>query len=178
MRHSIQATRTARGTKRPAARGAKARGRSGGPVAPFFLGMLVGVVATLGIVYLRPERAAPVEVGAEPEAPEAFDFKFRQRLPDSSVPTDTEHYGDEPIAAQSHEYRLQAASFQDRAHADSLRAELLLDGHRATIEPSGGGEYHVVMVGPFESKVLANRAMTALRGRNLSPILLSRPIDE
>lgn len=185
MRHFMQATRGprqatrgARKAKRPAGRAAKARGSPGSAVLPFFMGAVAGAVVTLGIVYLYPERAAPVEVDTAPKEPEITDFEFRRRLPDSFVPTDTEHYGSGSAPSEPREYRIQVASFKDRARADSLRAELLLDGHPATVEPGRGGEYHAVMVGPFESRVSANRTMTALRGHNLSPIMLDHEVAQ
>ena len=70
---------------------------------------------------------------------------------------------------------IQAASFRDKLDADQLRAQLLLQDMPAvtSVTDASGSTWHRVVVGPFPRKVEANRAMTALREQNLSPMWLN-----
>lgn len=73
-------------------------------------------------------------------------------------------------------YLLQAASFRSRADAERLRAALLLmDMPAATHEISlTSGVWHRVTVGPFDSEVLAQRALTRLRENDIAAIWVRR----
>ncbi len=104
-------------------------------------------------------------------------FEFHSMLRDNKVKADPGAY--EPAAnpdAVAQEYLLQAASFRSQSEADTLRAELLLMSLPAVtdIVALSCGRWYRVTVGPFKTRTEAERAMTKLRGRNISPLWINR----
>ncbi len=76
------------------------------------------------------------------------------------------------------EFLLQVGSFQNLEDAQRLRASLLLlglDTNIADIRVDDGSLWHRVLVGPFEKKLLAQRATTKLRENGFDPLPLNRP---
>ncbi|XOV84080.1 MAG: SPOR domain-containing protein [bacterium] len=111
----------------------------------------------------------------EPTRPLQFDFP--DMLRETQVLADPEPYavpstssGDQPEV-----WRIQAASFREKADADALRARLLLDNLPASTEVSeaNGNTWHRVVLGPFARRVDANRAMTRLRQQGISGMWLN-----
>ena len=72
-------------------------------------------------------------------------------------------------------YRVQAASFLDEGDANEMRARLILLNLPAVVEvnDSSTGTWHRVILGPFERRVDANRALTKLREQDISGIILN-----
>jgi cell division protein FtsN len=70
---------------------------------------------------------------------------------------------------------VQAASFLDEKDANEMRARLILLNLPAVIEvnSSSTGTWHRVILGPFERRVDANRALTKLREQGISGIILN-----
>ena len=71
-------------------------------------------------------------------------------------------------------FAVQAASFRDEDDANEFRAKLILLNLSATVVTGTGstGEWHRVIVGPFERRVDANRALTKLREQGISGVIL------
>lgn len=149
----------------------------------------MGAVMVLGVAYL-PEllgspmwqaadgAGAPATAGAETaagagEAPQV-EFEFDDLLRNSRVAANPEPYVSEPATERSEPERilLQAASFRDRDDADRLRAQLLLIDLPAATEAItlSNGAWYRVTVGPFDSQVKAQRALTQLREMNIAAI--------
>ena len=102
-------------------------------------------------------------------------FDFEKKLKSNSIEGDAGLYRTPKAEIQlSQTYRIQAASLSEKGKADQLRAELLLDGLEATTKRSNinGENWYRVVIGPFDRKVEADRAMTKLREKNLAAILL------
>ena len=105
----------------------------------------------------------------EPSAPD-IEWTFFEELPKAEVRT-----GIEPV-----EYVLHAAQFLRHHDAQRLRGALILDGMSASISPSpraGGGSWHRVLVGPYETEGDAQAALNQLRARDLPAQILLRPLS-
>ena len=81
----------------------------------------------------------------------------------------------EPLAATesaASTYLLQAASFRNRDDANAMRATLLLEGMRATVNeaPHAEGAWYRVVVGPFASQGDLERTLTQLRIRDIPAV--------
>ncbi len=114
-------------------------------------------------------------------------FKFDDLLRNNEVSADPSVYvGSNNVAARREtgdtvptdatEYLLQAASFRSPDEADALRARLLLLDLPAATDSVAltNGRWYRVTVGPFASKTAAQRAMTRLRERDMSPMWIKR----
>ena len=101
---------------------------------------------------------------------------IHELLSSSEVTTATGRYAEN--AEDLSELYLQAASFRTQEEADRLRADLLLLDLPTSTSPIelADGRWIRVTVGPFRSTVQANRAMTALRNRNIAPIWIKRKV--
>lgn len=161
--------------------------------APSFSGgMILGALLVLGGAYL-PEllpyvlandaqaRVASNNPASTPQ-PEVT-FEFDDMLRNDEVGADGSLYVDPSVAAEAKanpdEYLLQAASFREGDEADTLRASLLLDNIPAAtdIVSLASGRWYRVTVGPFASRTQAQRVVTELRERNLSPMWIKRKVD-
>ena len=102
-------------------------------------------------------------------------FDFEKKLKSNRIEGDAGLYRTPKAETELPQtYRIQAASLSEKGKADQLRAELLLDGLEATTKRSNinGENWYRVVIGPFDRKVEADRAMTKLREKNLAAILL------
>ena len=147
----------------------------------FIFGLVVGLIAGgsvvgfyTGIFSLGSASHVAKEQSTSPTKP-AVVFTFPTKLPADTVVADPAAYA-ETNGAVPLEYDLQVALFTSQKRAEELRANLILDSFQASTLPVSGSErigYRVV-VGPFLRRVEAERAMTALRGKGLNPILVSK----
>lgn len=164
--------------------------------APSFSGgMILGALLVLGGAYL-PEllpyilssdasaavtETAESKAKADPQAPVTFEFD--DMLRNAEVDADGSLYVDPSVAAEAKanpdEYLLQAASFRSANDADALRARLLLLSLPAAtdIVALASGRWYRVTVGPFATRTEAQRAVTELRERDLSPMWIKRKVD-
>ena len=81
-------------------------------------------------------------------------------------------------SAVAKEYLLQAGSFRKQDEADALRAELILAGFAATtseVSLVGEDRWFRVLVGPYTSRRETRKAMSALRTKKISALVLERP---
>ena len=119
---------------------------------------------------------------------EQLDFRFPDLLEGSEVPADPGKYGPaEPLATDPSEggapdadaqqpIYIQAASFRDLADAESLRAQLILQGFTAAtarVDLDSGAWYRVT-VGPIVSSTEARNVMNSLREQKLAAIWVKR----
>ena len=149
--------------------------------ARFIFGLVVGLIAGggavgfyAGIFSLGAASNVVKEQSTSPTKP-AVVFTFPTKLPADTVVADPSMYG-QTSEATALKYELQVASFTSQKRAEELRANLILDSFQAGTLAVNGSEsisYRVV-VGPFPRRVEAERAMTALRGKGLNPILVSK----
>jgi hypothetical protein len=174
--------------RRPPSRG----GRPSSPTsrtlfhAPSFsAGVVMGAVVVLGAAYL-PELMSTGEPAAQPPAAGVADprpaltFEFDDLLRNSRVTADPEPYLSAPAPEGrdvKEEILLQAASFRSRDDAERLRAALLLMDLPATTSSItlNNGAWYRVTVGPFDSRVKAERALTRLREKDIAAIWTKRP---
>lgn len=110
-----------------------------------------------------------------------FDFYELLKNNDISVP---KFNGDASSDAETYEpeydYLLQVASFKKKKDAEAVKVELLLLNMNATLEKAkvdGGGTWHRVIVGPFESRSVLAKTKGTLLSNNYSALLLKRPKD-
>lgn len=154
-----------------------------------FCGVCCGVAMVLSVAYL-PELTAfflqrPTTVTSTSASPgsgtatagsaeQELRFEFEEILSNSEVNARSGRY-EQPAEALA-EYFLQAAAFRTQEEADRLRASLLLMDLPTSTEPVelANGRWIRVTVGPFATPVAANRAVTALRSRDISPIWIKR----
>jgi len=166
-------------------------GRAKSPVrrtlfhAPSFsAGVVLGAVIVLGAAYL-PEFLGGSEVSSTPTREPAAEyrpqltFEFDDLLKNSRINADPEPYRSEPetTTADGEQIVLQAASFRAQDDAERLRAALLLmDLPAATSDINlSNGQWYRVTVGPFDSEVKAQRALTRLRENDIAAIWTKRP---
>lgn len=141
------------------------------------LGVLLGAAGLALILWLPEWLARPVLSTGEPanQPSTQIDFDYRDILQDAEVET-TEPTGPNATASAPAitTVRLQAGAFRNSADADRLRASLLLLDLPVTsvVASLSDGDWHRVMVGPFDARIDAQRAMTRLREQNLTPIWL------
>ncbi|MEM9741619.1 MAG: SPOR domain-containing protein [Pseudomonadota bacterium] len=178
-------TRSARGRTQPRKATAKTTATGHGFHAPSFSGgVLLGAALVLTMAYLPELTTLGRKVAAERQrdepktqataAEQALTFEFEEILASTAVTPESGAYAS-PDDALDLLY-LQAASFRTQDEANRLRADLLLldlPAQTAPVELSNG-RWIRVTVGPFASATDANRAMTALRQRDIAPIWIKR----
>jgi cell division protein FtsN len=146
----------------------------------FSSGAIFGAIVVLLAAYLPEWIGAEPGVSGETESTSLIKpqvtFEFPDLLKDSEIQVDTSAYEGSPTdpAAKPTSFRVQAASFRDESDANALRANLILLNLTATVETSTSstGEWHRVVLGPFDRRVDANRALTKLREQGISGIIL------
>lgn len=143
----------------------------------FFSGMAVGGVAVYCIMVYRPgitipepwaptPDAEPVAAAPPPaaEAPGEPEFQFFNILPDREVRVDDWELKQDPAPVPNAttaeqpprvDYVVQAGSFKQMSEADQLKAELALNGIRASIQRvviNGQDVWFRVHLGPFSDR--------------------------
>ena len=143
--------------------------------------VLAGAYLPEWLPHLLPASNAPqsAESDAAPPSTPAVNFVFDELLRNNEVASDPTVYVDPGRAetpAEPMEYLLQAASFRSADEANALRARLLLLDLPAMTDSVAltNGRWYRVTVGPFDTKVAAQRAMTELRQRDISPMWIKR----
>ena len=149
----------------------------------FSSGAIVGAAIILLAVY-APEilqhsgvaDSATVDTRSGEDSP-SLTFEFTEILSSSEVKAQPENYAPPkpPPDAVPDEWNIQAASFKASRDADQLRAQLILESLPVAVEKRwvGNDPWYRVVVGPFDDKVFADRALTRLREMGLTPIWLN-----
>ena len=147
----------------------------------FSSGAIFGAFVVLLAAYL-PEWMATESGDIAPTAAESSDtpkvtFEFPDLLKNGEIKVNTAPYQPSNPVEESEQasYRVQAASFLNEGDANEMRARLILLNLPADVEinDSTTGTWHRVILGPFERRVDANRALTKLREQGISGIILN-----
>lgn len=78
-------------------------------------------------------------------------------------------------ADQQGQFLLQAGSFRDKSSAEQLRAEFILQGFDASVQPgvlASGDTWYRVMIGPFTSKSSMRQAQDRLSALNVETLAI------
>jgi len=179
----------ANGKKRNSrARGSAQKGRrtklTGFSSKSFFAGIVVGILGTIGISLfpsLTLDSATSSQRTNNTRGPDSSTtrYEFWETLPTSDVAVNTNPYETSATkSAAAKEYLLQAGSFRKQDEAEALRAELILAGLAATtseVRLVGEDRWFRVLVGPYTSPRETRKAMSALRTKEISALVLERP---
>ena len=148
----------------------------------FSFGILLGAAIVLTGLYapeiLQAQKSAPAaknDSAGSPSPANTVEFEFPDLLQNSQVQAQPDNYPvPEEAANPTRTYLIQAASFRNAADADQLRAQLLLLNLPVAIQPSTVKDttWYRIVVGPFDKKVEAQRALTKLREQRLAALLL------
>ena len=149
----------------------------------FFAGIAVGILATLGVSLIPSSdlgNATSSSNGGDASNadPLSTRYEFWEKLPTSEVSVNTNPYATGTLNnAGAKEYLLQVGSFRKQDEADVLRAELLLGGMAATtseVRLAGEDIWYRVLVGPYKSPRETREAMSELRTKKISALVLER----
>jgi len=170
------------------ARGSARTGRrtklTGFSTKSFFAGIAVGILGTIGVSLvpsLIPGSATSSQPTDNAPGPDSSPtrYEFWETLPTNDVAVNTDPYEMSATkSAVAKEYLLQAGSFRKQDEADALRAELILAGFAATtseVSLVGEDRWFRVLVGPYTSRRQTRKAMSALRTKKISALVLERP---
>ena len=147
----------------------------------FSSGAIFGALVVLLAAYL-PEWMATESSDIAPAAAESRDtpkvtFEFPDLLKNGEIKVNTVPYQPSNRVEDSEPaiYQVQAASFLNEGDANEMRARLILLNLPASVEinESTTGTWHRVILGPYERRVDANRALTKLREQGISGIILN-----
>ena len=150
----------------------------------FFAGIVVGILGTIGISLfpsLTFDSATSSQRTNNTRGPDSSTtrYEFWETLPTSDVAVNTNPYETSTTkSAAAKEYLLQAGSFRKQDEAEALRAELILAGLAATtseVSLVGEDRWFRVLVGPYTSPRETRKAMSALRTKEISALVLERP---
>ena len=150
----------------------------------FFAGIAVGILGTIGVSLvpsLIPGSATSSQPTDNAPGPDSSPtrYEFWETLPTNDVAVNTDPYEMSATkSAVAKEYLLQAGSFRKQDEADALRAELILAGFAATtseVTLVGEDRWFRVLVGPYTSRRETRKAMSALRTKKISALVLERP---
>ncbi len=169
--------------RQPTRRRASNKVNAGFNAPSFSAGVIFGAVLVLVGSY-APEifdESVTTIRAVQTEAVGDVTFEFDQLLKNDVVVTDPDAYRTEfepagENAGSAKEFLLQAAAFRSSEDAERLRANLLMLNLPATTGrvDIASGTWYRVTVGPFDSRVKADRALTRLRENNLSALLVKR----
>ena len=182
----------AKSRARTKARNSKRSGRKDKNYS-FYYGFLLGIFGTLSVWFgsdLLSLNKAPTIKPETNNGSIGRTYEFWERLPQADIEANVSPYQDGPLDSNGNvsstrsnnvEYLVQVASFKDQIEADTLRAELLLEGLEAKTSEvilSGQDRWYRVIIGPFKTRRTTQVAMNRLNNRPISPLILERPIQE
>jgi cell division protein FtsN len=147
------------------------------PGGIFAAGLLTGIVLTLAVSAILPDRAPAIDAetaeGETPEPQQNSEFQFYTLLNEQEVVVSDNSASTVPETEET-VYGLQVASFRNLEDADALRAQLILLNLNVEISTvnNQGMLWHRVMVGPFRSRTERASAMDTLINNNHRPLLI------
>lgn len=101
-------------------------------------------------------------------------FEFYKRLPEQTI--DTPKPQSQTIkTTNTKNYILQAGSFRSYQDADSLKAQLIMQGldvQISSVKDSTGKDWHRVQVGPYSSQNKLNKAQDTLANNNIPSMII------
>jgi cell division protein FtsN len=112
----------------------------------------------------QPTSVNAGDVDALPDIPEE-EWEFIKSLPEYTVEIDVQ---DELISDKR--YLMQCGSFRVAAQAQEMKAQIAFQGLEAQVRPSDGksGRWHRVILGPYDSKRLAEKHRHSLQKININ----------
>lgn len=152
---------------------------NGSHVSGFIVGLVVGIIASLGVIGGINPTALPqtmTVMGADNEEDTRQpSFTFFTTLEDESFPLSPAP-GSTPAESKYTQYVLQAGSFRASSDADRRRGELALLGLEAAVEEisTDTGAWHRVYIGPFESRSAMAKARSLTAQSDIDTLLLKR----
>ncbi|HSG59840.1 MAG TPA: SPOR domain-containing protein [Pseudomonadales bacterium] len=106
-------------------------------------------------------------------------FEFYSLLPKQapvlSTERETRPASNEP--AKNYHFMLQAGAFKQQADAERRRAELILSGYEAQLEPTkynNGQTWYRLLIGPFTSQSKLAKARSELLQNNIETLVIKR----
>lgn len=154
----------------------------------FTTGFVLGTcIALLGVVWYLGSTETPavtcgtasVEAPGTEQAPaeNTRNWEFFEIFAESEVPVIEGYGSDNKPAPSEFRWMLQAGSFRHGEEADGMRAKLILLGLDTSIRKTeiDGDTWHRVMVGPFESELLKNRALDKLAQAEIEALPMRLP---
>jgi cell division protein FtsN len=150
-----------------------------------FLVYLAGLVPPTKTAGVQTNTASPASQSSSQQLKKNLEkpiFEFYDTLMNSEViGTSSSPESETPVDPDQPKpvYMLQVASFKNVADADSLKAQLILEGLDVSLAEFSnlGHVYHRVMVGPFSSASQMTEAKKILATHNLNPIVLQKKPD-
>ena len=141
------------------------------------IGFVAGLVVagTLAAVFRRPPPAAPPPAVALPAVPPAAELQFYKLLRETEVTVPTGKMA--PWQSRDRAERLlQVGAFRSWDEAEQLRGRLSLQRLEPFIDSVeiGGGTWHRVQIGPFDSLPLLHAAQSKLRALALASLVIVR----
>lgn len=147
-----------------------------------FLGMLSGITPGSKPDDLMPDMSTAKKAAEKIKetASSTTKFDFYTLLPEREVIVPEQDSTPEPEASEQFQYILQAGSFKSSQDADRLRAELILLGMEAKVDPvsSNGSTWHRVQVGPFTSRSRLSAARSTLFDQGIDALLIKRKLEQ
>lgn len=138
---------------------------------------------TLEQVVKQATKAAPtaVEKASNSDGNKETRFEFYTLLPEqeSVLPPVSERPKIVEAAPNVH-YMLQAGAFKQQADAERRRAELILNGYDASLEPTkykNGQTWYRLLIGPFTSQSKLAKARSDLLQNNIETLVIKRKND-
>ncbi|NIP16328.1 MAG: hypothetical protein GWM88_16935 [Pseudomonadales bacterium] len=177
----LNPTTKRRASARPPSGARRRDKRFNGP--SFAAGLLIGsagMAVALNLADLQPPRLPTADATTEAAPPESVVFEFDQELRGARVEADPEQYKTDAGHAGAVNYLIQAAAYRAAVDADSLLARLQGMGLPAQSEAVqlDARTWFRVTVGPFDSQLEANRALTRLREIDLNALMMKQRLPE
>lgn len=106
-------------------------------------------------------------------------FEFYSLLPQQEpvLSTDPAQRPAVASAPSNYHYMLQAGAFKQKADAERRRAELILNGYEAQLEPTkynNGQTWYRLLIGPFTSQSKLAKARSELLQSNIETLVIKR----
>lgn len=168
--------------------GPQARKVNNGHATPGWVFFMLGVCCTLAVQFAwhtftdSPQLSQKLQQAKQTisqekpaEKPARPDITFYKTLPEMNVDVDVESVADR--GQKIYNRALQAGAFKTESDANQQRAEIMLLGLDATIEPhtnADGTTWYRVIVGPFNSRSDLNKARNKLVSQNMQTLVIRR----
>lgn len=184
------------GNTRPAGRRAPAPKKSGLPGGLLVLAIITVSSFAYGLYYLSQNRSpedeqqslqAVVKQATQTSTPSvaasdeegSTQFEFYSLLPQQTpvLASDPKQRTAPSEPARNYHYMLQAGAFKKEADAERRRAELILNGYDAQLEPTkynNGQTWYRLLIGPFNSQSKLAKARSELLQSNIETLVIKR----
>lgn len=148
----------------------------------YYLNSTRGIVTeedSLQEVVKKATQTAPAETKPVSKDKGSTQFEFYSLLPKQAPVLSSEPQSrpasSEP--AKNYHFMLQAGAFKQKADAERRRAELILSGYEAQLEPTkynNGQTWYRLLIGPFTSQSKLAKARSELLQNNIETLVIKR----